>query len=210
MVQSFNLQGIVQAFRVAVNPRLMIPNQAVADIRNINFRELHRAGIKAVAFDKDNCLTRPYSNEIYPPFAEAWKECRQVYQDNIVIMSNSAGTPDDKDYQGATALEKSLGVHVLRHQEKKPGGGHELLAHFKGFEREEIAFVGDRALTDVVFGNTNGMFSILTRQVVTEEGDNPMAIRIRHVEHRLLDAFKQLGLGPAPHRLVPDPSKIVQ
>ncbi|KAG0239183.1 hypothetical protein BGW41_007874 [Actinomortierella wolfii] len=179
MVQSFNLQGIVQAFRVVANPRLMIPNLVVADIRNINFGELHKAGIKAVAFDKDNCLTRPYSNDLYPPFEEAWKECKQVYKDKIVIMSNSAGTPDDKDFKG-------------------------------GIERNEIAFVGDRALTDVVFGNTNGMFSILTRQVVTEQGDNPMAIRIRHMEHRLLDTFKRLGLGAAPHGLVPDPSKIVQ
>jgi len=40
----------------------------VIDIRDINFEQLHKAGIIAIAFDKDNCLTRPYGNELYPPF----------------------------------------------------------------------------------------------------------------------------------------------
>ena len=96
----------------------------------------------------------------------------------MVIVSNSAGTPDDKDDHQAKAIESSLQVHVLRHQEKKPSGGQELLKHFHGVDPTEIAFVGDRALTDVVFGNNEGMMTILTRDVVTEEGDNPMAVRV--------------------------------
>jgi phosphatidylglycerophosphatase GEP4 len=52
------------------------------------------------------------------------------------------------------------------------------LNHFGGIKAERIAFVGDRALTDVVFGNNYGMLTILTRDVVTEEGDNPMALRV--------------------------------
>lgn len=52
------------------------------------------------------------------------------------------------------------------------------MKHFPGVYPTEIAFVGDRALTDVVFGNNEGMLTILTRDVVTEEGDNPMAIRV--------------------------------
>jgi hypothetical protein len=38
------------------------------DIRDINFEQLHKAGVVAIAFDKDNCLTRPYGKELYPPF----------------------------------------------------------------------------------------------------------------------------------------------
>lgn len=101
-----------------------------------------------------------------------------MYKDQVVIVSNSAGTPDDKDGQQAQAIEHTLQVNVLRHQEKKPSGGEELLKHFSGIKAERIAFVGDRALTDVVFGNNYGMLTILTRDVVTEEGDNPMALRV--------------------------------
>lgn len=99
-----------------------------------------------------------------------------MYKDQVVIVSNSAGTPDDKDGRQAKDIESALKVHVLRHQQKKPSGGEELLKHFHGISAERIAFVGDRALTDVVFGNNHGMFTILTKNVVTEDGDNPMAV----------------------------------
>lgn len=102
MGQSFNLQGILQSFRVLTSPRLMVPNIVVRgkpfnrasraffmwgdnerlahlvptssswrhtiDIRDINFEQLHKAGIIAIAFDKDNCLTKPYGLELHPPF----------------------------------------------------------------------------------------------------------------------------------------------
>lgn len=35
------------------------------------------------------------------------------------------------------------------------------MKQFKGLEAKEIAFVGDRILTDVLFANYNGFYSIL-------------------------------------------------
>ncbi|KAF9938422.1 hypothetical protein BGZ67_000193 [Mortierella alpina] len=209
MGQSFNLQGVLQSFRVLASPRLMIPNLVVRDVRDINFEQLHKAGITAIAFDKDNCLTRPYGLEINPPFKDAWRRCRDTYKDRVVIVSNSAGTPDDKDDHQAKAIESSLRVHVLRHQEKKPSGGQELLKHFHGVDPTKIAFVGDRALTDVVFGNNEGMFTILTRDVVTEEGDNPMAIRIRRMEHRVLALLDSWNIKRPPHPIPIDLHAVV-
>ncbi|KAF9933845.1 hypothetical protein FBU30_004241 [Linnemannia zychae] len=199
MGQSFNLQGILQSFRVLLSPRLMIPNIVVRDIRDINFEQLHKSGIVAIAFDKDNCLTKPYGLELYPPFKDAWKRCRDVYKDQLVIVSNSAGTPDDKDQAQAKAIEHALQVNVLRHEKKKPSGGDELLKHFSGIKAPRIAFVGDRALTDVVFGNNYGMLTILTRDVVTEQGDNPMALRIRRLEHRVLAFLDRMNIKARPH-----------
>ncbi|KAF8942423.1 hypothetical protein BGZ47_006488 [Haplosporangium gracile] len=209
MVQSFNLQGILQSFRVLTSPRLMVPNIVVRDIRDINFEQLHKAGIIAIAFDKDNCLTKPYGLELYPPFKDAWRKCRDVYKDQVVIVSNSAGTPDDKDSQQAQAIEQALQVNVLRHQEKKPSGGQELLNHFNEIKAKRIAFVGDRALTDVVFGNNYGMLTILTRDVVTEEGDNPMALRIRRMEHRVLAFLDRMNIKAKPHPIPIDLHAVV-
>ncbi|KAG0350768.1 mitochondrial PGP phosphatase-domain-containing protein [Gamsiella multidivaricata] len=199
MGQSFNPQGILQAFRVLASPRLMIPNLVVRDIRDINFEQLRKSGIVAIAFDKDNCLTRPYGADLHPPFKDAWKRCRSVYDSHLVIISNSAGTPDDKDHRQAQAIEQALQVPVLRHQQKKPAGGEELLTHFSGIQAPRIAVVGDRALTDVVFGNNYGMLTILTRDVVTEEGDNPMAVRIRRMEHRILAFLDRLNIKRPAH-----------
>jgi phosphatidylglycerophosphatase GEP4 len=43
----------------------------------------------------------------------------------------------------------------------------------------EIAFVGDRVLTDVVFANLHQFRSIHTVQIITEKGDNKMAVMVR-------------------------------
>ncbi|KAF9423942.1 hypothetical protein BGZ94_008125 [Podila epigama] len=208
MGQSFNLQGVLQAFRVLVSPRLMVPHLTVRDIREINFEQLQKAGIVAIAFDKDNCLTPPYGLELHPPFNDAWRQCKNVYKDKIVIVSNSAGTPDDKNGLEALAIEKTLGVHVLRHTEKKPAGGDELLRRFPGTDASRIAFVGDRALTDVVFGHNSGLFTILTRQVVSEQGDNPMAVKIRRMEHRVLDMLARLDIKAKEHPIPIDLVKV--
>lgn len=47
-------------------------------------------------YDKDNTLTAPYIDEVHPLVEEAFKESKEVFGDRIVILSNSAGTLDDK------------------------------------------------------------------------------------------------------------------
>lgn len=101
MVQSFNLSAIINAFRLFVQPSLAVPHLVVTgnlcfiliiviifkcllqpnlptsliDIRHINFSSLKSSGFRAVAFDKDNCLTAPYQSKVYPPF----QVCNRIY-----------------------------------------------------------------------------------------------------------------------------------
>ncbi|KAI9264994.1 mitochondrial PGP phosphatase-domain-containing protein [Phascolomyces articulosus] len=201
MVQSVNVAGIVNAFRVLWNPSLAMPHIIVNDIRNIHFQQLKNQGqIQAMAFDKDNCLTAPYVPEIYPPFKNAWAECKETFgQENIAIVSNSAGTDDDSNYTEATKLEQSLGVPVLRHSEKKPSGGEALVKHFDHASQQKIAMVGDRILTDILFGNLNGNLTIWTSQIVTEKGDNKAALFFRRVEHGLIRFLQKMNVQPPHH-----------
>ncbi|KAI9493583.1 HAD superfamily phosphatase [Zychaea mexicana] len=130
------------------------------DVRNIHYEQLKNQGrIQAMAFDKDNCLTAPYVPEIYPPFKIAWTECKETFGTNNIAI-----------------LEDSLGVPVLRHSEKKPLGGAALAKHFNHMPPHNIAVVGDRILTDIIFGNLNGNLTIWTSQIVTEKGDNKAAL----------------------------------
>ncbi|OZJ06777.1 hypothetical protein BZG36_00398 [Bifiguratus adelaidae] len=164
-------------------------------------------GIKAAVFDKDNCLTAPYGNDIHPPFRETWSKCKDAFgKENVLIISNSAGTDDDKGHVKAQKIEASLGVPVLRHSSKKPAGGEALPMHFKQSTGEEITpshmvMTGDRLFTDVLFGNLNGMVTVLTREVVSEKGDNPVAVQIRRIEHKLLDWLIKRGVKPPKHPL---------
>ncbi|RIA97093.1 mitochondrial PGP phosphatase [Glomus cerebriforme] len=179
MVQSLNLNAIISSIKVFRKAHLCIPHLIVNDIRNINFYKLKSIGINALAFDKDNTLTAPYSNEIYPPFKSAWEESKKVFgNENITIVSNSPGTGDDPGFIQAGKIEKSLGVYVLRHQSKKPSCGQELTSHFAAYNPHTIAVIGDRMFTDVLFGNLNGMFTIFTRKIISEKRDNFMAAMV--------------------------------
>lgn len=90
------------------------------------------------------------------------------------------------------------GVKVLRHREKKPACGQEILSvlnqsinssSIKGdsdLKPGQIAVIGDRLLTDIVMANRMGMFSILVTDIITEHGDNPMAKLARRWERWIL------------------------
>lgn len=66
----------------------------------------------------------------------------------------------------------------------------------------EIAFVGDRVLTDVIFGNRNGNLTIWTNKVITEEGDNKAALVLRRLEYHLIKFLQKMNVQPPPHPLM--------
>ncbi|KAF0391234.1 HAD-superfamily phosphatase [Gigaspora margarita] len=114
MVQSLNFNAIFGIFNVLRKPQLAVPHIIVDDIRDIKFELLKKKGIKALAFDKDNTLTAPYENEIYPPFNNAWQECKKQFgSENIIIISNSAGTADDPDFQQVMLIVIYIFINVI-------------------------------------------------------------------------------------------------
>lgn len=74
-------------------------------------------------------------------------------------------------------------MKVLIHKEKKPSGGENLKKHFDPILPQEAAFVGDRILTDIIFGNQNGNLTIWTSNVVTEQGDNKAALIVGYIDY---------------------------
>lgn len=157
-------------------------------------------GIKAIIFDKDNTITGPYENEIHERAAFGISSALDVFgKDNVAILSNSAGTRDDKDYDDAIMIEKEMGINVIRHDEKKPGGLQEVLHHFKDQgvdDASQLCMVGDRLLTDIVFGNLYGMLTVHCLPLCTGEEnrkDNKVANIVRKVENGIL--FKDWWVG---------------
>jgi phosphatidylglycerophosphatase GEP4 len=126
-------------------------------------------GIKGIIFDKDNTLTAPYVDDLHPGVKDGFERCMGQFGGNVCIMSNSAGTNDDVGHESAIRIERRLGVPVLRHSEKKPGGLAEVLSFFKASSGGEdvpadrLCVIGDRLLTDVVFGNLHGMLTVHTQ-----------------------------------------------
>ncbi|KAJ3158424.1 hypothetical protein HDU86_002893 [Geranomyces michiganensis] len=200
MVQSLNLAALGSLARLVRNPSLLVPHIVVPDVRSINYPTLKAAGVRVMAFDKDNTLTAPYVDTVHPPFESAWAACKQEFgAGNVLIVSNSAGTRDDAGHLKAKKVEDALGVPVFRHEIKKPSGG-ELIPTHVGHPPAAIAVIGDRLFTDIVYGNTSGMMTIYVTQIVTEQGDNPFAAVIRRMERPLLRWLQARGIKPPKHQ----------
>ncbi|KAL7489997.1 hypothetical protein ACHAW6_015693 [Cyclotella cf. meneghiniana] len=192
MVQSINLKALTTLASVVRRPYLAAPHVAVSNISEVNYQALRdHCNIKAVIFDKDNTLTAPYINSIHPNAHFGLQSALDVFgSKNVAILSNSAGTDDDFGHEDAKSIEERLGIPVILHKEKKPGGLEEVMLHFPNVkEPSELCMVGDRILTDVVFGNLHGMLTVHTLPLCTGEdnkGDNKIASWIRSAENKLM------------------------
>jgi phosphatidylglycerophosphatase GEP4 len=201
--QSLNTPAIASTLRVLFRePSLLLPHVAVDDIRSLSFAALRRRGFDAVLFDKDNTLTAPYARSFFPGLEPSVQRCLRAFgEERVAIISNSAGSSDDVGYAEADAVEAALGLRVVRHGTKKPNGLDEVLAHFGGVRADRIVMIGDRALTDVVFGNMCAMATVQTG-LLTAEGDNWVAAKLRPLEARLAAAARRRGVLPPPHSRV--------
>jgi len=189
MVQSLNTKALITLAYVLRNPRCLIPHVSVSNVSEIDYKAMKEcAGIRAVVFDKDNTLTAPYVNVIHPDAAKGLENAKEIFgSENVAIMSNSAGTKDDPNYEDAILIEEALGIAVIRHDEKKPGGLDSVLSHFDIDDPATLCMVGDRLLTDVVFGNLYSMLTVHTLPLCKGEenrGDNTVAKIIRSVENK--------------------------
>lgn len=194
MVQSINTKALLTLASVIRRPFLASPHVHVQTISEVNYQSMRdQCGIKAIIFDKDNTLTAPYDLKIHDKAQFGLTRALEVFgHENVAILSNSAGTKDDKGYEDAIKIEQELGINVIRHDEKKPGGLNEVLQHFKDQgvdDPSQLCMVGDRLLTDVVFGNLYGMLTIHCLPLcVGEENikDNKIANVIRNIENKVL------------------------
>ncbi|KAJ8453727.1 hypothetical protein ONZ51_g13437 [Trametes cubensis] len=163
----FNLPGILVPFHLLVHPRLVLPaivvkgqTQHYKDIRQIDFPALYSAGYRGAVFDKDNCLTVPHEDRLVPELVDAWRECRETFgPDNVLIVSNTAGSHLDIGSIEAESVSHHLSAPVLRHSALKPSYAciNAVRAYFASLPRpvrdDELVVVGDRLFTDVVMAN---------------------------------------------------------
>ncbi|KAJ7125202.1 mitochondrial PGP phosphatase-domain-containing protein [Mycena epipterygia] len=155
-----NIPGLLVPFQLLFNPRIILPNLAVKDIRHLDFGALKTAGYRGAVFDKDNCLTLPNKDELVPELRDAWNECRQTFGDgNVLIVSNSAGSNHDTGGIQAESVKRNLQAPVLFHSTPKPGYSciRSIQKYFISLptpvRTEQLLVVGDRVFTDVVLAN---------------------------------------------------------
>ncbi|XP_062207127.1 phosphatidylglycerophosphate phosphatase 1, chloroplastic/mitochondrial-like [Phragmites australis] len=211
--QRFNPAGVAAVAAVAASePRLALPHVSVQDIRWLDWAELRRAGFRGVVFDKDNTLTAPYAPALWPPLAAAFDQCRAIFPPGaLAIYSNSAGLKEyDPDGIDARAIEAAIeGVHVIRHDIKKPGGAAKEIESYFGCSASNLVLVGDRYFTDVVYGNRNGFLTVLTEPLKFAD-ESYIVRRVRKLEAYIISYWDKKGHKPIKHSLLPDARRIVK
>lgn len=201
--QNFNADGIrLFAYIVGGHPELSVPHVSVPDIRWVDWRALRAAGFKGCVFDKDNTLTEPYALGIHEPLAASMQHCMETFEGNIAVLSNSAGLQEfDPKGEEAAAMEKALGIRVVRHITKKPAGDAAALEKHFSCKAEELVMIGDRYLTDVVYGNRNGLFTVRPAPL-TLEGEPSAVLFARRVEDHYMRKWAKHGIQAPKHPLV--------
>lgn len=194
MVQSINIKALTTLASVLRRPYLAAPHLFVPTVSDVNYQALRdHCGIKAVIFDKDNTLTAPYENSLHPRAKFGLQSALDTFGTaNVAILSNSAGTDDDPGFVDGKEIEESLGIAVIKHSDKKPGGLEEVMRHFPNVDDpSQLCMAGDRLLTDVVFGNLHGMLTVHILPLCTgkeNKNDNTVAKVIRTVENKIMYA----------------------
>ncbi|XP_011026282.1 PREDICTED: uncharacterized protein LOC105126932 [Populus euphratica] len=209
--QRINVEGIVSSASVFVKDRhLALPHVVVPDIRYIDWGGLQARGFKGVVFDKDNTITVPYSLTLWGPLGPSIERCKSVFGNDIAVFSNSAGLFEyDHDGSKARALEKAIGIKVIRHRVKKPAGTSEEIEKHFGCKSSRLIMVGDRPFTDIVYGNRNGFLTVLTKPLSLAE--EPFIVRqVRKLETSLMGYWFKRGLKPISHNLLPDAMQCVK
>ncbi|CAL4947018.1 unnamed protein product [Urochloa decumbens] len=211
--QRFNPAGVVAVASVAASePRLALPHVSVQDIRWLDWAELRRAGFRGVVFDKDNTLTTPYAPALWPPLAASFDQCRAAFPPGaLAIYSNSAGLKEyDPDGVDAGEIEAAIeGVHVIRHDTKKPGGAAKEIESYFSCPASNLVMVGDRYFTDVVYGNRNGFLTVLT-EPLNLSGESYIVKRVRKLEAYIISYWYKKGHKPIEHPLLPNARQIVK
>lgn len=158
----------------------------------------------------------PHKDTLAEPLEAAWNECCAVFgSDNILLVSNSAGSSSDPQGLGAESVSSHLGVPVLCHTTKKPGSAcvRQVVEHFQSLSlrRAEPALplhvlvVGDRISTDMVFSHRIARqlreadqraqcTSILTTQLWGRESLFTTALRA--LESSVLRQLARIGIPP--------------
>jgi len=189
----FNKDGILMTLKYLINYKTLKPDIRINHIKDINLLELKiKNDIKFIVFDKDNTIAFHKSNELPNPEMEDILNNFKINfgKENIAILSNTAGSKNDINYEDLKKIEENFKIKVIKHENKKPNVDKEILDHFNFNEnndnRKNICYIGDRLFTDVILGKHMKGFTILV-DPLNPNTDNFIIKLIRKIENKILN-----------------------
>lgn len=190
--QYLNLDGIKFNLGFLFNLKEIKPNLKFENFKLINLNDIPKE-VRYFVFDKDNTLTLPHEL-VFADYNIKNKidEFKKIYgENNLAVLSNSAGSFDDSNYKELNIIEENLCLKVIKHKYKKPNVYTEIIDHFKinstaqNFKNEQICVIGDRLLVDITMGKKFGFYTILL-DPITESKDNFIVRLVRRFENFII------------------------
>ena len=137
------------------------PDIYVKHVKNINFEKLKEDGIKLLCFDLDNTLDPAdiITQEIDVEIEEVLKKIKELGFSIFLISNNSIKNRVDS----FSKLSKIEGVHGARKPFQKTYKTNQTI---QKFNKNEVVFIGDKIVTDVIGGNKYGSLTILVDPLV--------------------------------------------
>jgi predicted HAD superfamily phosphohydrolase YqeG len=145
----------------------------------------HHSAIKTESNTKLNVIRHVYKKPHHECFQEVQQHFQKINNDNNTTFKNTFGS------SGTTNSTKdNVSTSKLTHEDDTNTDALMLP------QPNEICMIGDRALTDVMFANMYGMYSIQI-QIPLDFGkyDHPIAKIIRSIENKILIPFVIYYLG---------------
>jgi len=160
-----------------------LPNKYVKSIFDIQPESLKDKGIKGIITDLDNTLVA-WDVEHATPEVIEWFNLMKEHDIKITIISNN-------NVDRVKVFSEPLDTPFIYSARKPLKRAFKKVQKNMGLKKEEIVVIGDQVLTDVLGGNSAGLYTILVVPIVQTDGK---ITRInRKIERIILKKLRNQG-----------------
>lgn len=185
--QYFNISGLTfvlkHIFYYKSKPNYIVKKT----FGNLSFDEIdyYLKNANYVLIDKDNTITKPYSNYIESNCKENLNYIQnKIGYNNVMIVSNSIGSSDDTQNR-IENYENLFNTKILKHDSKKPKIKKDVILRNLNINSEnlnKVIVIGDRLMVDVYFSKKLDAQSLLVLPIDTSK-ENFVVRFIRYFEN---------------------------
>ncbi len=138
------------------------PTIYVNNTTEINYKQLETCGIKLLCFDLDNTLDIPdkITTSLLP---QCEKTLKLIEETNLEILITSNNSIPNRVNSFASIINKPYIEKMQKPFQKKYNNSKII----NKYQKNEIVFIGDKLVTDVLGGNQFGSYTILVDPIVS-------------------------------------------
>lgn len=160
-----------------------LPNEYVKSIFEIKPEQLKEKGIKGIITDLDNTLVAWNEANATEEVAN-WFQLMREHDFKITIVSNN-------NYERVKVFSEPLQLPFINNARKPLRRAFKRAQKTMKLRKDEVVVIGDQVMTDVLGGNSAGLYTILVVPIV--ETDEKITRFNRKMERIVLRKLKEQG-----------------